>query len=93
MATHVKFGEREAAFTGNFLLSRAGQKLTELNNTNLIKLYSDVAYNLVNGEYIQATSDKNFDDIDSMIVKYLKKSYFKTASLIGLNLKGISLIL
>jgi geranylgeranyl pyrophosphate synthase len=74
------FGNKLAILGGDFLLSRASVSLARLRNLEVVELLSTVIEHLVKGEIMQmkpASSGK------SALEYYLRKNYYKTASLMG----------
>ena len=82
------FGNKVAILGGDFLLSRASVALARLRNLEVVELLSTVIDHLVKGEIMQmkptssddgANKTKNSAALDF----YLRKNFYKTASLMG----------
>lgn len=74
------FGNKLAILGGDFLLSRASVSLARLRNLEVVELLSTVIEHLVKGEIMQmkpSTTGKSALDY------YLRKNFYKTASLMG----------
>jgi geranyl diphosphate synthase len=82
-------GNKLAILAGDFLLARASVTLASLRNTEVIELLSRVLEHLVAGEVMQMTA--NPESLSSMD-HYVKKSFYKTASLIANSSKAIALL-
>ena len=82
------FGNKLAILGGDFLLSRASVALARLKNMEVVELLSTVIEHLVKGEVMQM-KPYAFDVHDGAGISaraldyYLKKNFFKTASLMG----------
>lgn len=74
------FGNKLAILGGDFLLSRASVALARLRNTEVIELLSTVIEHLVKGEIMQM---KTSTTGNSALEYYLRKNFYKTASLMG----------
>ncbi len=73
------FGNKLAILGGDFLLSRASVSLSRLRNIEVVELLSTVIEHLVKGEVMQMKPANNGSYLDY----YLRKNYYKTASLMG----------
>ncbi|KAI3839425.1 hypothetical protein MKX03_017548 [Papaver bracteatum] len=82
-------GNKLSVLAGDFLLSRACVALATLQNTEVVSLISTVLEHLVTGEIMQmeSTSEK----LCSMD-QYMRKTYYKTASLIANSCKSIAIL-
>jgi len=89
MALNSLFGNKVAILAGDFLLARASVSLAALRNSEVIALMSQVLEHLVEGEILQMTTAP--DDSLSMDY-YLRKSFFKTASLMANSCKSVAVI-
>ncbi len=89
---HV-FGNKLAILAGDFLLARASVCLARLRNIPCGELLSSVSEHLVKGEVMQmhATLKKEAGMRNAFDV-YLRKTYYKTGSLIANSCKGIALL-
>jgi len=74
------FGNKLAILGGDFLLSRASVSLARLRNLEVVELLSTVIEHLVKGEIMQM---KPSSSGKSALEYYLRKNYYKTASLMG----------
>lgn len=74
------FGNKVAILGGDFLLSRASISLARLRNVEVVELLSTVIEHLVKGEIMQM---KPSSTGNSALNYYLKKNFYKTASLMG----------
>ena len=88
-ALNLEVGNKLAILAGDFLLARASVTLASLRNTEVIELLSRVLEHLVAGEVMQMTA--NPESLSSMD-HYVKKSFYKTASLIANSSKAIALL-
>jgi all-trans-nonaprenyl-diphosphate synthase len=86
---HSLFGNRIAILAGDFLFAQSSWYLANLDNLEVVKLLSEVIMDLASGEIQQGLS--RFDSSIS-IETYLKKSYYKTASLIANSSKAAGLL-
>lgn len=73
------FGNKLAILGGDFLLARASISLARLRNIEVVELLSTVIEHLVKGEIMQMRPSQS----GSAIENYLKKNFYKTASLMG----------
>ena len=74
------FGNKLAILGGDFLLSRASVSLARLRNLEVVELLSTVIEHLVKGEIMQM---KGSTTGRSAVEYYLRKNFYKTASLMG----------
>lgn len=74
------FGNKLAILGGDFLLSRASVSLARLRNLEVVELLSVVIEHLVKGEIMQMKSSNTGR---SAMEYYLRKNFYKTASLMG----------
>jgi all-trans-nonaprenyl-diphosphate synthase len=86
---HSLFGNRIAVLAGDFLFAQSSWYLANLDNLEVVKLLSEVIMDLATGEIQQGIN--SFDNGIS-IETYLKKSYYKTASLIANSSKAAGLL-
>jgi all-trans-nonaprenyl-diphosphate synthase len=86
---HASFGNRIAILAGDFLFAQSSWYLANLDNLEVIKLLSEVIKDYAEGEIQQGLSRFSTDlSIDA----YLKKTYYKTASLIANSSKAAALL-
>ena len=83
------FGNKVAILAGDFLLARASVSLAALHNSEVIALMSQILEHLVSGEILQMNSSE--DDMLSM-EHYMKKTFYKTASLIANSCKSVAVL-
>lgn len=88
-ALNSLFGNKVAILAGDFLLARASVSLAALRNSEVIALMSQVLEHLVAGEILQMTAGP--DDAGSMD-HYMRKTYFKTASLMANSCKSVAVL-
>lgn len=74
------FGNKLAILGGDFLLARASVALSRLRSFEVVELISTVIEHLVKGEIMQM---KPASSSGSALDYYLRKNYYKTASLMG----------
>ena len=86
---HSLFGNRIAVLAGDFLFAQSSWYLANLDNLEVVKLLSEVIMDLATGEIQQGI---NCFDNSISIETYLKKSYYKTASLIANSSKAAGLL-
>jgi all-trans-nonaprenyl-diphosphate synthase len=86
---HSLFGNRIAVLAGDFLFAQSSWYLANLDNLEVVKLLSEVIMDLATGEIQQGL---NRFDASTSIETYLKKSYYKTASLIANSAKAAGLL-
>lgn len=87
------FGNKLAVLAGDFLLARASVCLARLRNVEVIELLSTVIEHLVRGEVMQmqaAFRDQNA--LDTAFNMYMRKTYYKTASLMANSCKAAALL-
>ena len=89
---HKKFGIGKTVFGANYIISRAANLMTSLNILELNEIFSAMVYNLTYGECEQSLKKLNLLNIDEAFKVYMLKTYYKTASLIALSLRGLAII-
>uniref|UniRef100_A0A7R9VZB1 Uncharacterized protein n=1 Tax=Chlamydomonas euryale TaxID=1486919 RepID=A0A7R9VZB1_9CHLO len=88
-ALNCDVGNKVAILAGDFLLARASVSLAALENTDVVKLMSQVLENLVAGEIMQMTAtQEQLTDMDF----YLRKTYCKTAALMANSAKSVAVL-
>jgi geranylgeranyl pyrophosphate synthase len=87
------FGNKLAVLAGDFLLARASVCLARLRNVPVVELLSTVIEHLVRGEVMQMRSAGRGEGAtrDAFEV-YLRKTYYKTGSLMANSAKAIGLL-
>ena len=88
-AVHTMYTNKVAVLAGDYLLARASVLLARLQHFQVVEVMASALDALVQGEIMQARSKKE-DLLD--INFYLRKSYFKTASLICSSCKCAALL-
>ncbi|DBA66003.1 TPA: hypothetical protein ACH3X2_003014 [Trebouxia sp. C0005] len=88
-ALNSAMGNKIAILAGDFLLARASVSLASLRNTEVIELLSQVIEHLVSGEILQMTSQP--EELLS-IDHYVKKTFYKTASLMANSCKAVAIL-
>jgi geranylgeranyl pyrophosphate synthase len=88
-AVHTMYTNKVAVLAGDYLLAKASVLLARLQNFQVVEVMASALDALVQGEIMQARSKKE-DLLD--INYYLRKSYFKTASLIFSSCKSSALL-
>ena len=83
-----QFGNKLAVMTGDYLLSRAMQKVLDIGNLELVKLFSDTLEVMSSGEISQHFGKFQIPTIE----EYIKKSEQKTAKLFETALCGSLLV-
>ncbi|NET00894.1 MAG: solanesyl diphosphate synthase [Sphaerospermopsis sp. SIO1G2] len=86
---HSLFGNRIAVLAGDFLFAQSSWYLANLDNLEVVKLLSEVIMDLAAGEIQQGL---NRFDTNLSTETYLKKSYYKTASLIANSAKAAGIL-
>lgn len=88
-AVHTMYTNKVAVLAGDYLLARASVLLARLQHFQVVEVMASALDALVQGEIMQARSKKEeLTDINY----YLRKSYFKTASLICNSCKSSALL-
>merc|ERR1719198_1448316 len=83
------YTNKVAVLAGDYLLARASVLLARLQNVQVVEIMASALDALVQGEIMQARGNqKDLLDMDY----YLRKSYFKTASLICNSCKSTALL-
>jgi len=88
-AVHTVYTNKVAVLAGDYLLARASVLLARLQHLQVVEVMAGALDSLVQGEIMQARSNKK-DLLDMNY--YLRKSYFKTASLICSACKSAALL-
>jgi all-trans-nonaprenyl-diphosphate synthase len=89
---HNVFGIRNTVFGANYLISKSANFITELEIDHLNEIYSSMVYHLTYGECKQSLNKNTLENVDESFKIYMTKTYYKTASLIALGLRGIGCI-
>lgn len=88
-AVHTMYTNKVAVLAGDYLLARASVLLARLQHFQVVEVMASALDALVQGEIMQARSKKE-ELLD--INYYLRKSYFKTASLICSSCRSTALL-
>ena len=89
-AVHTMYTNKVAVLAGDYLLARASVLLARLHHFQVVEVMASALDALVQGEIMQARSKKE-NQLDMSY--YLRKSYFKTASLICSSCKSTALLM
>merc|ERR1719287_87254 len=88
-AVHKLYSNKVAVLAGDYLLARASVLLARLENTAVVQIMATSLESLVSGEIMQLKSPpKSLLEMES----YLRKSYYKTASLICYACRSTALL-
>lgn len=88
-AVHKLYSNKVAVLAGDYLLARASVLLARLENTAVVQIMATALESLVAGEIMQLKSPpKKLLEMES----YLRKSYYKTASLICYACRSTALL-
>mmetsp|Transcript_14818 Transcript_14818/g.18069 ORF Transcript_14818/g.18069 Transcript_14818/m.18069 type:complete len:517 (+) Transcript_14818:149-1699(+) len=88
-SVHKLYSNKVAVLAGDYLLARASVLLARLENTSVVQIMATALESLVSGEVMQLKSPpKSLLQMES----YLKKSYYKTASLICYACRSTALL-
>jgi all-trans-nonaprenyl-diphosphate synthase len=86
---HSLFGNRIAILAGDFFFAQSSWHLANLDNLEVVKLLSQVLMDYAVGEIQQGLNRFN---VGTSVEAYLKKSYYKTASLLANSSKAAGLL-
>lgn len=88
-AAHHAFGNKMAILAGDYLLARASICLARLRNVDVVECMSTVIEHLVRGEVLQIKDSRTgVADMEG----YLRKNFYKTASLMANSCKSAALL-
>ncbi|KAL7550619.1 hypothetical protein ACHAWF_013839 [Thalassiosira exigua] len=88
-AAHKAFGNKMAILAGDYLLARASISLARLRNVDVVECMSTVIEHLVRGEVLQIKDSRTgVADMEG----YLRKNFYKTASLMANSCKSAALL-
>mmetsp|Transcript_24701 Transcript_24701/g.59553 ORF Transcript_24701/g.59553 Transcript_24701/m.59553 type:complete len:523 (-) Transcript_24701:150-1718(-) len=88
-AAHRAFGNKMAILAGDYLLARASICLARLRNVDVVECMSTVIEHLVRGEVLQIKDSRTgVPDMEG----YLRKNFYKTASLMANSCKSAALL-
>jgi geranylgeranyl pyrophosphate synthase len=88
-SVHKLYSNKVAVLAGDYLLARASVLLARLENTAVVQIMATALESLVAGEIMQLKSSP--DELLKM-ESYLRKSYYKTASLICYACRSTALL-
>lgn len=88
-AVHKLYSNKVAVLAGDYLLARASVLLARLENTAVVQIMATALESLVSGEIMQL---KSAPEALLQMESYLKKSYYKTASLICYACRSTALL-
>ncbi len=86
---HSRFDTRVAVLAGDFLFAQASWYLANLDDLDVVKLLSEVIKDFAEGEVQQGL---NRFDMDLSLEDYLRKSYYKTASLMANSARAAGIL-
>ncbi|GMI42472.1 hypothetical protein TrCOL_g5154 [Triparma columacea] len=88
-AVHKLYSNKVAVLAGDYLLARASVLLARLENTAVVQIMATALESLVSGEIMQLKSPpESLLQMDT----YLRKSYYKTASLVCYACRSVALL-
>jgi geranylgeranyl pyrophosphate synthase len=88
-AVHKLYSNKVAVLAGDYLLARASVLLARLENTSVVQIMANALESLVAGEIMQLKAPaESLLEMES----YLRKSYYKTASLICYACRSAALL-
>lgn len=88
-AAHRAFGNKMAILAGDYLLARASICLARLRDVDVVECMSTVIEHLVRGEVLQIKDSRTgVADMEG----YLRKNFYKTASLMANSCKSAALL-
>lgn len=88
-AVHKMYSNKVAVLSGDYLLARASVLLAKLDNVDVVQIMASALDSLVQGEIMQIKSEPS--DMLEMTY-YLRKSYYKTSSLICYACKSCAIL-
>ncbi|GMH57875.1 hypothetical protein TrVE_jg11864 [Triparma verrucosa] len=87
------YGNKLAILAGDFLLAKASVSLSRLRNLEVVELMSTVIEHLVQGEVMQLNNDVYVNKgVDEVMEYYLRKNFYKTASLMANSCMSSSIL-
>jgi geranylgeranyl pyrophosphate synthase len=88
-AVHKLYSNKVAVLAGDYLLARASVLLARLENTSVVQIMANALESLVSGEIMQLKAPaESLLEMET----YLRKSYYKTASLICYACRSAALL-
>eukprot|EP00980_Cylindrotheca_fusiformis_P006307 scaffold1352_cov144-Cylindrotheca_fusiformis.AAC.13 len=91
-SVHMVFGNKMAILAGDYLLARASICLARLRNLEVVETMSTIIEHLVRGEVMQIRGTSTADGVNESMVYYLRKNFFKTASLMANSCKSAAVL-
>jgi len=91
-AVHMVFGNKMAILAGDYLLARASISLARLRNVDVVETMSTIIEHLVRGEVMQMRGTSSGDGRNERMEYYLKKNFYKTASLMANSCRSTALL-
>jgi geranylgeranyl pyrophosphate synthase len=91
-SVHMVFGNKMAILAGDYLLARASICLARLRNLEVVETMSTIIEHLVRGEVMQIRGTSSADGANENMVYYLRKNFFKTASLMANSCKSAAVL-
>lgn len=88
-AVHKMYNNKVAVLVGDYMLARASVLLAKLENVRVVQVMASALDSLVQGEIMQI---KSTPEETLQMNYYLRKSYYKTASLICDSCKSCALL-
>merc|ERR1740139_1546054 len=88
-SVHKLYSNKVAVLAGDYLLARASVLLARLENTAVVQIMATALESLVAGEIMQL---KSAPEALLQMESYLKKSYYKTASLVCYACRSTALL-
>lgn len=100
-SVHTVFGNKMAILAGDYLLARASIFLARLRDVEVVETMSTIIEHLVRGEVMQmkgtvsttaSTTSTAADLGRERLVQYLRKNFYKTASLMANSCKSAAIL-
>lgn len=91
-AVHKAFGNKMAILAGDYLLARASIFLARLRDVEVVETMSTIIEHLVRGEVMQMKGSDASDSDNERMVQYLRKNFYKTASLMANSCKSAAIL-
>ena len=91
-AVHKVFGNKMAILAGDYLLARASIFLARLRDVEVVETMSTIIEHLVRGEVMQMKGSDASDTDNERMVQYLRKNFYKTASLMANSCKSAAIL-
>jgi len=90
-SVHTVFGNKMAILAGDYLLARASIALARLRDVDVVEIMSTIIEHLVKGEVMQLQVPPTYEH-NSMLQYYLRKNFYKTASLMANSCKSAAIL-